>query len=97
MTSLDTLLSGKVAFLTAAGSGIGRAGALKLAKAGAVVFVTDRNGDSAKETASAIEAAGGKAVAAEMDVSDEAASPCCSRSCCHSSPASWQSHRRGTA
>lgn len=73
MTSLDTLLSGKIAFLTAAGSGIGRAGALKLAKAGATVFVTDRKGDAAIETVRAIEAAGGKAVAAEMDVSDAAA------------------------
>lgn len=73
MTSLDSLLAGRIAFLTAAGSGIGRAGALRLAGAGAAVFVTDRDGEAARTTAQLIEAAGGKAVAAEMDVSDASA------------------------
>jgi NAD(P)-dependent dehydrogenase (short-subunit alcohol dehydrogenase family) len=47
-------LDGKVAIVTGAGSGLGRAGALALARAGARVLVTDVNEASARDTAAAI-------------------------------------------
>ena len=42
---MTALLHGQVAFVTAAGSGIGRAGAIALAREGALVVVTDRTRD----------------------------------------------------
>jgi NAD(P)-dependent dehydrogenase (short-subunit alcohol dehydrogenase family) len=66
-------LAGRVAFLTGAGSGIGRAGALALAREGAAVVVTDRDGASAREVAAEIAAAGGSAEALALDVADDAA------------------------
>jgi len=55
MTERTTLrrfdMTGRVAFVTGAGSGIGRAAAVLLAEAGALVVCTDRNGDSAKAAA----------------------------------------------
>jgi NAD(P)-dependent dehydrogenase (short-subunit alcohol dehydrogenase family) len=50
-------LHGKVAIVTGAGSGLGRAGAIALARAGAQVLVSDLNEDAARETAAAIGAA----------------------------------------
>lgn len=44
------LVSGKVAFVTGAGAGIGRAAALKFADEGAKVVVSDLNGDGGSET-----------------------------------------------
>lgn len=67
------LLAGRVAFLTGAGSGIGRAGALALARDGAVVTVTDRDGARALAVAQEILAAGGKAEAMALDAGDDAA------------------------
>jgi NAD(P)-dependent dehydrogenase (short-subunit alcohol dehydrogenase family) len=55
--------------VTAAGSGMGRAGARRFAGEGAHVIVTDVNADAAKETVALIEAAGGSAEAHELDVS----------------------------
>ncbi|MFQ6185994.1 SDR family NAD(P)-dependent oxidoreductase [Sinorhizobium meliloti] len=69
----DTLLSGKTALVTAAGSGIGRQSASILAANGAFVMVTDRDGALAEEAAQAIRAAGGLAASSAMDVADEAA------------------------
>jgi len=66
-------LAGRVAFLTGAGSGIGRAGALALARAGALVVVTDRDGARAAAVAGEIAAAGGRAEAMTVDVADDAA------------------------
>lgn len=66
-------LQDRVAFITAAGSGIGRAGALALAREGAIVVVTDRDAGRAEETAVAITQAGGQAEAMGLDVSDDAA------------------------
>jgi len=61
MSAVD--LSAKVAVVTGAGRGLGRAYAAELATAGAAVVVNDVDADRARETAGAIEAAGGRAVA----------------------------------
>jgi len=66
-------LAGQVAFVTGAGSGIGRMAASVLAQAGAVAVCTDRDGEAAATVAQAIEGAGGRAEARAMDVADEAA------------------------
>jgi 2-hydroxycyclohexanecarboxyl-CoA dehydrogenase len=65
-------LEGKTAVVTGAGSGIGRACALRLAKSGAAVAVWDLNEASAKETAEMIKKAGGKAIGLKVDVSKKA-------------------------
>jgi 3-oxoacyl-[acyl-carrier protein] reductase len=61
-------LDGKVAVITGAGSGIGRASALRFAREGARVAIVDLDGTRAKETAAAIESAGGHALALAADV-----------------------------
>lgn len=65
------MLNGKAVALTGAGSGIGRATAMILAKAGARVFITDYDGSSADETAAMVEREGGIARAMQVDVTDE--------------------------
>lgn len=67
------LLQGRVAFVTGAGSGIGRAGALAMAAEGALVLVTDRDGDRARAVAEEIAQGGGQAEARALDVSDDSA------------------------
>lgn len=64
-------LSGRVALVTGAGSGIGRQAAETLASAGAAVACTDINLAGAEETVSLIEAAGGRAIAISHDVVEE--------------------------
>src|SRR5580658_9844896 len=64
-------LSGRVALVTGASQGIGRACALKLAAAGATVAVAARNQQKLTELVQEIEAAGGKASAFPLDVADE--------------------------
>jgi len=65
------LLEGKVAIVTGAGSGIGRATADRLAREGAQVVVADINDDSARETVAQIAEAGGDALAQWVDVAEE--------------------------
>ena len=67
-------LNGKIALVTGGSRGIGRATAQVLAEQGAEVAISYvGNEAAAKETVSAIEAAGGKAQALRFDVSDAAA------------------------
>lgn len=61
---------GKVAWVTGGASGLGRATARRLASEGAAVAVSDMNTDASAETVDAIEAAGGRAIAAACDVRD---------------------------
>ena len=66
-------LAAKVAIVTGASRGIGRAIALRLSQEGASVVVNyARGADQAKDVVSAIEAAGGKALAVQADVSKTA-------------------------
>jgi NAD(P)-dependent dehydrogenase (short-subunit alcohol dehydrogenase family) len=60
--------TGKVAFVTGAGSGIGRATALAFARDGASVVAADIAEQDNQETARMIEAAGGRALAVRCDV-----------------------------
>ena len=66
-------LKGKIAIVTGAGSGIGKAIALRLASEGVSVGVFDIRGDAASETVTAIKAAGGRAVAVTCDITDYSA------------------------
>ena len=65
--------SGKIALVTGAAVGIGRACAIKLAEGGATVVAVDISADGVERVKGEIEAKGGTAYAYSCDVSDEAA------------------------
>jgi NAD(P)-dependent dehydrogenase (short-subunit alcohol dehydrogenase family) len=69
----DVDLTGKVAVITGAASGIGRASARLIARHGARVHLADLNGQLAETVAAEIQTAGGGAVAHTLDVGDPAA------------------------
>jgi 3-oxoacyl-[acyl-carrier protein] reductase len=66
-----SILAGRIALITGASQGIGRACALELAKQGAVVALAARNLDKLAEVAAEIAAAGGTAHPFALDVSNE--------------------------
>jgi len=61
-------LANKIGLVTAAASGMGRAGAIRFAQEGCAVGVVDINGDGANEVVKEIRAAGGKAIALVGDL-----------------------------
>jgi len=65
-------LSGKVAVITGSGSGIGQAAAIRLAEEGCKIGVFDRNAETADSTVAMIVAAGGQALAAHVELREEA-------------------------
>jgi NAD(P)-dependent dehydrogenase (short-subunit alcohol dehydrogenase family) len=66
-------LSDKTAFITGAGSGLGRAAAERFAEEGATVVAADIDGGAAEATVDRVEADGGEAAAHELDVTDSEA------------------------
>jgi NAD(P)-dependent dehydrogenase (short-subunit alcohol dehydrogenase family) len=72
--TLDTSrIDGKVAVVTGAGRGLGRAAARALAEAGAQVVLLGRSADQLAEVAHEVESLGRRALALPTDVTDEAA------------------------
>jgi NADP-dependent 3-hydroxy acid dehydrogenase YdfG len=67
-------IEGKIAWVTGAGSGIGRAGALALAGAGVMVVLSGRRVSQLEKVAEQIAAAGGKAEVEPLDIVDAEAS-----------------------
>ena len=67
------VLDGKVAIVTGAATGIGRASAVAFAEAGARVVVTDVREDELARTAEAVHAAGGEVTALSADLADASA------------------------
>ncbi|TMK53751.1 MAG: SDR family oxidoreductase [Actinobacteria bacterium] len=65
-------LQGKVAIITGAGQGLGRAYALRFVAEGAKIAIAEINDANAEQVAKEIEAGGGEAIALHVDVSDEA-------------------------
>ncbi|MBY0523790.1 MAG: SDR family oxidoreductase [Gemmataceae bacterium] len=70
MTSKLFDLTGRVAVVSGAAQGLGRAMALALADAGADLLVVDRNGDGVRQTADDVVRLGRRAIAETADVSD---------------------------
>ncbi|MEO6043469.1 MAG: SDR family oxidoreductase [Tepidiformaceae bacterium] len=66
-------LSNLVSIITGAGSGIGRAAALRMAECGSAIMCADIDGGAAQDTAAQIAEHGGRASAVQLDVSVEEA------------------------
>ena len=66
-------LAGKVAWITGGGTGIGRAGALSLARLGATIVISGRSDKTLGETADLVKKAGGKCEIRKLDVADKKA------------------------
>jgi NADP-dependent 3-hydroxy acid dehydrogenase YdfG len=64
-------LTGKVAWVTGAGSGIGQSGAVELAKAGATVVISGRRAEALEETRQLVTTAGGRIEKLPLDVADK--------------------------
>ena len=67
-----TAFAGKVVWMTGAGTGIGKAGALMFAREGAAVALIGRRRDKLEEVAAEIQAIGGTAAVEALDVADRA-------------------------
>lgn len=70
--SVDEESAAPVVLVTGAGRGIGRAIAVRFAAEGATLVLAARSRDQLDETASACEAAGGRAIVTPLDVTDRA-------------------------
>jgi 3-oxoacyl-[acyl-carrier protein] reductase len=70
---MSPVLKDKVAVITGAGRGIGRAFALRFAEEGAKIFIPDISLERAESTVKEIKAKGGEAAAVLTDISDEKA------------------------
>ena len=64
-------LANKVAVITGAGSGIGRATAIRFAEEGAALYLADIDAEGGEETVAQVQAVGGQAVFRQTDVSRE--------------------------
>lgn len=64
-------LAGKVAAITGAGSGIGQALAIELAKLGCEIAISDKNSEGLGQTLNQLRSLGAKCSSAELDVSDK--------------------------
>ena len=72
MTRVAGRMDGKVAFVTGAAAGIGRATAIRLASEGAFVYIVDVAMEGLEETAKRVEETGANVVASRCDITDEA-------------------------
>jgi len=79
MRSIVSGLTGRIALVTGASQGIGRACALELAKAGATVALAARSAEKLESVAAEIAAAGGQAKTFALDVSNEESIKACAK------------------
>jgi NAD(P)-dependent dehydrogenase (short-subunit alcohol dehydrogenase family) len=71
MNNANGRLAGKVAYITGAGAGIGRAAAERIAREGAAIIIAEFNADDGEAATEAINAHGGKAKFVRTDVTSE--------------------------